>query len=332
MSIDVAVLGATGTVGQKAIALLRAAPQFTVKELVASDKRIGQLYGEVVDWREPLAPLGEDVAAIQLSAVEQLNADYVISCLPTEVAERVEPLLAQQGKKVFSNAGAWRMAAEVPLLVPEINAAHLALTAKQQYGGHIVTNPNCAAVGVTLGLAPLLQLGAIEHVGVVTLQSVSGAGYPGVASFDVIGNTVPHINHEAEKISEETKKILGAVGQPVDFAVTAQVHRVAVLYGHVVTLQVMFKQAVDVADAVAAYEEWNSKFADLYHLYQQPGQPQAARQLTHDDMRVHIGHLRQGDLPNVLNLIVLTHNLVRGAAGAAIANMGAYLQFIQEHA
>lgn len=325
MAISVAILGATGVVGQKAIALLSRNPRFKITELVASDQRTGQVFGEVCDWRELLMPLPKAIAPMKLSPAQNLQAEYVVSCLPSESAEKIEPELAAQGKIVFSNASTFRMHQEVPLMVPEINNAHLSLLEDQKTPGKIVTNPNCSAVGVTLALAPLMEVEEIEHVSIVTLQSISGAGYPGVPSLDIFGNTIPHIPDEAEKITEETKKILGTAGIPAKFALTVHVHRVPVMYGHTVTLHVTFKDLVRPLQATELYKAWNDRYPELFVLHDKDARPQSLKDLRHDDMRVHIGHLRQGDRPNVIGLVSLTHNLVRGAAGAAIANMESYV-------
>lgn len=326
MPISVAILGATGVVGQKLIALLQNNPHFEIIELVASDQRQGQIFGQVCDWREPLAPLPEKIAQIKLSSANSLKAEYVLSCLPSEVAIELEPILASSGKIVFSNASAFRMDDMVPLLVPEINADHLSLLTKQQTTGKIITNPNCSATGITLALAPLHKLlGGIEHVSIVTMQSVSGAGYPGVPSLDILGNTIPYIKDEAEKITEETKKILGSATTPASFPVTTHVHRVPVMFGHVATLHVTFKNYIKPEQVVACYNKWNEMHPGLFVMHNKPGRPQATKDLLHNDMRVHIGHLRIGDKPNVIGLIALSHNLVRGAAGAVIANMEQYL-------
>lgn len=327
MPISVAILGATGVVGQKAIALLSRNPRFNIIELAASEQRTGQVFGEVCDWREPLIPLPEAVASMKISSMQSLQSNYIISCLPSEIAEIEEPKLAEQGKMIFSNASTFRMHREVPLLVPEINEAHLSLLNDQKSSGKIITNPNCSAVGITLALAPLMELGEIEHVSIVTLQSISGAGYPGVPSLDIIGNTIPHIAGEAEKITEETKRILGSAENPANFALTTHVHRVPVMYGHTVTLHVTFKNSIHPAQATESYKAWNDKYPELFVLHNKDARPQSTKDLRLDDMRVHIGNLRQGDKQNILGLVCLTHNLVRGAAGAVIANMESYLNF-----
>jgi aspartate-semialdehyde dehydrogenase len=324
MSISVAILGATGVVGQKAIALLSGNPRFEIIELVGSEQRIGEVYGKVCGWREAL-PLPEKISSMRLVGLHDLRADFIVSCLPSEIAEKMEPMLAAKGKMIFSNASSFRMQSNVPLLVPEINLKHLSLLDLQNTSGKIITNPNCAAVGITLALAPLMSIGEIMHVSVVTLQSVSGAGFPGVSSLDILGNTIPHIANESDKIIEETKRILGSSEEAASFSVTANVHRVPVVYGHVVTLHVMFNDEVQVEEAIASYASWNNKYPELFVLHNKDGRPQAVKDLRHDDMRAHIGHLRKGDRPNILSLVCLTHNLVRGAAGAVLANMESYL-------
>lgn len=324
--IDVAILGASGVVGQKAIALLQDSPHFHVNEVVASDKRIGQKFQDSVDWRETNCNLPIDVGNLILKNALDCKSPFIVSCLPTEMATILEPQLAAAGKLVFSNASSFRMEKNVPLLVPEINEAHLKLLSDQRTLGKIITNPNCSAVGVTLALAPLMELAAIDHVSVVTMQSASGAGLPGVSSLDLMGNTIPHIENEFQKITEETKKILGLINAPANFAISTHVHRVPVHFGHTATLHITFKESVNPQDAISQFQKWNQKFPDLFLLHDINGRPQPLRDLTANDMRAHIGHIRQGDKPNILGLIVLTHNLVRGAAGAVIANMTAYLK------
>ncbi|WHQ46838.1 MAG: aspartate-semialdehyde dehydrogenase [Candidatus Midichloria sp.] len=327
MYTSIAILGATGVVGQKVIALLANNPRFNIIELVASDQRIGQAFGEACDWREPIMPLPEKISKIKLSSDQDLKADFIVSCLPSDIAEVLEPALAKQGKIVFSNASAFRMHENIPLLVPEINFDHLSLLRKQKTKGKIITNPNCSAVGVTIALAPLMRLGEIEHVSVVTLQSISGAGYPGVPSLDILGNTIPYISSEAEKITEETKRILGTAENYAEFSITTHVHRVPVMYGHTVTMHVMFKESVRSEQAIESYLAWNKKYSELFLIHNKSGRPQSTKDLAHNDMRAHIGHLRQGDKPNIIGLVCLTHNLVRGAAGAVVANIESYLNF-----
>ncbi|OEY86914.1 aspartate-semialdehyde dehydrogenase [Wolbachia pipientis] len=328
MSISVALLAATGMVGQKVIALLQNSSHFKITELAASERCIGKEYNKVCEWREPLIPLPVYVGAMKLKPVTEVVSEFVISCLPSDVAEEVEFKLSSGGKIIFSNAAAFRMHKNVPLLIPEINFSHLSLLKQQKTLGKIITNPNCAAVGAALALAPLMSLGTIEHVSIITLQSTSGAGYPGVSSLDLIGNVIPYIEDEASKITEEIKKILGGVNTYADFTVTTNVFRVPVLYGHFITLHVKFKHSIATKTAMEEYNNWNAKFDDLFVFHEREDRPQPIRDLTHDDMRVHIGHLKHGETNDILSLVVLSHNLVRGAAGAVIANMNAYLRFM----
>jgi len=327
MRSSVAILGATGVVGQKAIALLENNPFFSVGELVASESKIGKKFIDVCDWKEPLMLLPEKIAVMDMIDINNIQSQFVVSCLPGEIAEKTEYLLASKGKIVFSNASAFRMHKEVPLVIPEINSSHLSLINLQPTLGKIITNPNCVVVGVALALAPLLEIGEVEHVSVVTMQSVSGAGYPGVPALDILGNSIPYIKDEANKITAETKRILGSAEFPVSFAVTTHVHRVPIAYGHTITLHITFKETVDSLKAIEKYKEWNYKHQGLFVLHQKNDRPQVIKDLRHDDMRAHIGNLIVGDKSNILGLVVLTNNLVRGAAGAVIGNMEAYLKF-----
>ncbi|CAK8163148.1 Aspartate-semialdehyde dehydrogenase [Candidatus Xenohaliotis californiensis] len=325
MSINVSILGATGIVGQKVIALLSQEPNFHITELIASPKHTGQLFGNVCDWREPIMDLPSDIANIRLVDPYNLQASYNISCLPTEPAQLIEPILAKQGKIVFSNAPSFRMQHNVPLIIPEINKDHLSLLANQTTSGKLITNPNCAATGATLALGPLTNQKEIIHVSIVTLQSISGAGYPGISSIDITGNTIPYIQGEAKKITEEVKKILGTATKPATFPITTHVHRVPVMYGHVATLHITFKDNITPEEAIQSYQDWNQKHPNLFVLHKQNDRPQSIRDLHHDDMRIHIGSLCQGGQLNILGLTTLSHNLVRGAAGAVIANIKNYL-------
>ena len=328
MVISVAVLGATGVVGQKVIALLSNNPLFKIIELVASERRVGYSFHEACDWREPICNVPDYIANMRLCDIHNLKADFVISCLPSEIAKIIEPNLASQGKIVFSNASAFRMSKDVPLLIPEINYAHLSLLSLQSYSGKIIANPNCSATGIALALAPLTYIDEIDHVSIVTLQSISGAGYPGIPSLDILGNTIPHIPEEAEKITGETKKILGSRNNPAQLAITTHVHRVPVMWGHTATLHITFKHDTNIEIIKETYESWNNKYNNLFILHDKCDRPQSTKDLTHDDMRVHIGNIKQGDKPNIAGLVVLTNNLVRGAAGAVITNMENYLKFI----
>lgn len=324
--LPVAILGATGPVGQKVISLLENHPRFYVAEVAASEGRVGKRYGEAVAWKNEY-PLPAAVAALTLRPLLEVESPYVISALPAEVAREVEPALAARGKIVSSNASAFRMEANVPLLIPEVNGEHLSLLSRQSGPGALVTNPNCSTVFLTSALRPLLDLGPIEHVSVVTMQALSGAGYPGVSSFDLLGNVIPHIGGEEAKIEEETKRILGSPDQPAPFSLTVHVHRVPVVHGHTIAAHVRFRQPVSAARAREAFLQWQERYPELIAFHEEIDRPQPARDLSPHEMRVHVGRLKQGGDPHVIGLISLGHNLVRGAAGAAVANLAAAVDF-----
>ena len=206
--LSVAILGATGPVGQKAITLLENHPLFEVKELAASEGSVGHIYGERVQWKNEM-PLPDAIAKMKIKPLLDVESKWVISALPADIATTIEPALAERGHIVCSNASAFRMDPRVPLLIPEVNAPHLSLLANQPWKGRILTNPNCSTVFLAGPLGVLRSFGEFEHIHVVTLQALSGAGYPGVPSFDLLGNVIPHIGGEEDKIRLETKKILG---------------------------------------------------------------------------------------------------------------------------
>ncbi len=324
--IPVAILGATGPVGQKAITLLDQHPLFEVTELAASEGSVGQIYGERVLWKNEV-PCPDGIAKLKIIPLMDVKSKFVVSALPGDVAQTVELALAERGHIVCSNASAFRMHDEVPLLIPEVNIDHLSLLSSQKTKGKIITNPNCAAVFLVGALAPLMKLGELDHVSAVTMQAVSGAGYPGVASLDILGNLIPYIGGaEEEKVRKETKKILGQAGKPLDFGLTVNVNRVPVLHGHTVILHVKFKKAVSAEDALKLLQETEKSVPNFLKVYTQLDRPQPLRDITPHDMRVHVGRVRQGDRPDTISLISMGHNLVRGAAGAAIAVLEAYVQ------
>lgn len=327
---SVAVLGATGPVGQKVISMLEQSDRFSVEEVAASDLNLGKPYGEAVKWKNEF-PLSARIAALPLKNALDVKSRLVISALPAEQALEIEPALAAKGHLVFSNASAFRMNEKVPLLIPEVNSSHLELLARQETSGKIVTNPNCSTVFLMGALAPLARIARIENVSVVTLQALSGAGYPGVSSFDLMGNVIPHIGGEEAKIREEAKKILGTAAEPASFKLTVHVHRVPVLHGHTVATHVRFDRSVSVDEAREAIRAYQEKFPGFLELHTAEDRPQPARDLHPHDNRVHLGRLKQDDDSHTIGLIAMGHNLVRGAAGAAIGNMEATLSFLGEN-
>ena len=278
--IPVGILGATGVVGQRFIQLLEAHPWFEVAWLAASDRSAGQAYGDAVRWRLK-TPIPERVLEMQVSNAAPEGAPRVIfAALDAGIARDLEPQFAAAGCAVVSNSSAFRMHENVPLVIPEVNADHIALIEKQcwrkQSGGYIVTNPNCSAIGLVVALAPLHQKFGIESLFVTTMQAVSGAGYPGVASLDILGNVIPYIAKEEEKMEEETRKLLGQLAgdriEPATFRMTAHCNRVAVEDGHTESVSVKLKRKAEADEIIAAFNEFRSTPQEL-KLPLAPAQP-----------------------------------------------------------
>ena len=328
MKIGIALIGATGTVGQKVIKMLEGHPLFEIRELVASEKNTGKKYADVVPWRET-GDIPPTIATQTLIEYQQVTMPYAISSIPADEALVIEKALAQKGTHVVSNASAYRMHAEIPLLIPEINAPHLELIKTQQTAGKIITNPNCSTVFLALGLHPLRQLGTIEHVSVVTLQAISGAGYPGVPSLDILGNCIPNIGGEEPKIENEVRKILGEKNTPANFKVTVHVNRIPVVDGHTICMHVFFKNNIDVATVEKHFMGLAEQHPELYVYHRDPFRPRPRQDITPFDQRTHIGRIKQGGEPNVIGLVAMGHNLVRGAAGAAILNLELLHQYLE---
>jgi len=336
--IPVAVLGATGMVGQRFIELLAEHPWFQVAVVAGSEQRAGKRYGDAVIWRLPSAvpPAVLDLPLRPPDAA--FDAPIVFSALPADVAERIEPLLAARGHVVFSNASAYRMAEDVPLLIPEVNPDHLALLAAQQeqrdWPGLLVTNPNCSTIQIALALKPLADAFGVRGVQVTTLQAISGAGYPGVASYDILDNVIPYIGQEEEKIERETRKILGSYQgnsiMPAALTISAQCTRVAVREGHLACLSVELGQdgitSADLIDAWRAFwpepQESHLPTAPLPPIIvrEEADRPQPLRDRNAGNgMAVVVGRVRPCAILGQ-KFIALGHNTIRGAAGASILN------------
>ncbi len=333
----VGILGATGMVGQRFIQLLEDHPQFEVTAVAASDRSQGKTFGEACTWRLS----GEIPKAVRAMTVKPpappLDCDLVFSSLPGDIARETEASFAAAGYPVISNSSAFRMDEDVPLLIPEVNFQHLGLLevqrARYPSGGFIVTNPNCSTIMLALALAPLNESFGVSAAVVTTLQALSGAGYPGVASLDIIDNVVPFIGGEEEKIESETTKILG---QLVDtrielapMAVSAQCHRVNVSDGHMAAVRVTLRNKVPIAELREAFVAYSSLPQEL-ELHSAPRQPIVVRdepdrpqpKFDRDagaGMTITIGRLRP-DSVLYCRFVVLSHNTIRGAAGAAILN------------
>ncbi|MGQ0537534.1 MAG: aspartate-semialdehyde dehydrogenase [Gemmatimonadaceae bacterium] len=337
--IPVAVLGATGAVGQTFIRLLAGHPWFTVAEVAASERSAGKRYADAANWLEGTLPLDVANLAVRPCDPRSVRSRVVFSALDSTVAGEIEPAFARAGAIVLSNAKNFRMEPDVPLVIPEVNAAHLALLELQRRtrgwtsGGGIVTNANCAATVAAMALAPLHQSFGIERVFVVTLQAVSGAGYPGVPSLDALGNVIPFIADEEPKIERELTKMLGrfdgAAIIPASFGVSAQANRVPVEHGHTTCLTIELGRRAEIAEVAAAISAWRGDpiACGLPSSPERPlvmageaNRPQPRRDvLAGAGMTVTVGRVRSDPLLDV-RLVALGHNTIRGAAGGSILN------------
>ena len=336
-----AILGATGAVGQTFVRLLSRHPGFEVAALVASERSAGRPYRDAARWLQA-EPLAAAVGAMTVEGVDAApDVDVVFSGLDAAVAGDVEADWARRGYAVVSNARNHRLDPAVPLLIPEVNPGHLALVDRQDWrgaggapsGGSVVTNPNCSTVGLVMALKPLHDAFGVEAVHVVTMQALSGAGYPGVASLDALGNVVPFIGGEEEKMHVETRKILGTLGPDgvadAEVVVSAQCNRVPVVDGHTEAVSVRLATPASAADAVEALRSWRSPLAGrgLHTSPETPvwvtDDPAAPQPRTHvhlgDGMTVTVGRVQDCPVLGV-KFVVLSHNTVRGAAGGAILN------------
>lgn len=333
----VGILGATGMVGQRFIQLLQGHPQFEIAALAASDRSQGKSYADSCSWR-----LGGEMPPSVRSFVVQppappLDCDLVFSSLPGDIAREAEGSFAQAGYPVISNSSAFRMDGDVPLLIPEVNHEHLKLLEAQQSrissGGFIVTNPNCSTITIALALAPLQQRFGVGSVVATTMQALSGAGYPGVASLDILDNVLPFIDGEEEKIENETRKILGHIDgdtiRAASMKVSAQCNRVNVADGHMASVCVKLERPAELEEIRNALASFSSRPQEL-RLYSAPEQPIIVRternrpqpRLDRDagtGMSVTIGRLKRDSVLDY-RFVALSHNTIRGAAGAAILN------------
>jgi aspartate-semialdehyde dehydrogenase len=332
------VLGATGTVGQRLVALLADHPWFELTEVAASERSSGKKYSEAVNWHlNTSIPVAAANLAVK-SLEPALDCDFVFSALDSSVAGPAEEEFARAGYPVVSNAKNHRMSPDVPLLIPEVNAAHLDAIPVQQknrgYGsGFIVTNPNCSTAGLVLVLKPLADAFGLEKVFVVTLQAVSGAGYPGVASLDILGNVVPFIGGEEEKMEEEPQKLLGRWDGSrfveAGVGISAHCNRVPVENGHLECLSLSLKKIATLAEVREALRDFtvSAELAALPTAVKNPvivldeeNRPQPRRDVdAGNGMAAVVGRVRDCPLLDV-KLTLLSHNLLRGAAGAALLN------------
>ncbi|MBX7174188.1 MAG: aspartate-semialdehyde dehydrogenase [Pyrinomonadaceae bacterium] len=330
----VGILGATGTVGQRFCQLLENHPQFEITALAASDRSVGKPFVEACSWKLA-TPMPEKVKNIIVTPIAPpLDCDLVFSSLPSNVARETEEAFARAGYPVISNSSSFRMDEDVPLLIPEINHDHLDLleVQKKKRGfdkGFIVTNPNCAIMSFAPPLAALNDKFGVESVFVTTFQAVSGAGYPGVPTLDIMDNVLPYIAGEEPKVETEAQKILGKFNgeqiEKADFLVSAQCFRVPVIDGHTASVRVKLKNTStleEVREAISNYPNLNllSSPSPFMAITDEPDRPQP--RLDRDrgkGMTITIGRLFPDNIFDY-RFVGLSHNTVRGAAGAAVLN------------
>ncbi len=334
--LKAAILGATGNVGQIFLRLLNGHPWFKVSVVAASERSVGRTYSEVSRWRQP-TPIPEDAMNLGVVSIEPKDVrdvDVVFSALPAEVAGKTEKNFAKAGYVVVSNASAHRMEPDVPLLNPEINCDHVSLIEEQRkrrnWEGAIVTNPNCSASVLTLPLKPMYDEFGINKVMVSTMQAISGAGYPGVPSLDIVDNVVPFIGTEEEKLETETLKILGSPKEPADFKISASCHRVPTLDGHMEAVFVELKRDADLDSVVASVESFVGEPQRL-RLPTAPAKPVVVRReedrpqtrldrMEGGGMSVVVGRVRRDPVLKGVKFVALGHNTIRGAAGCGVLN------------
>ena len=335
----VAILGATGAVGQTFIRLLQGHPWFTVAEVAASERSAGKTYAEATRWLDGPMPAAVAQLIVKSCDPAHVTSPIVFSALDASAAGEVEPAFARAGRMVLSNAKNYRMEPDVPLVVPDVNAEHLGLLAHQRiargWSGAIVTNANCAATATAMALAPLHRAFGVQRVFVTTMQAVSGAGYPGVPSLDILGNVIPYIGDEEPKIEAELPKILGLLSADARtiahaaFGVSAHANRVPVEHGHTACVSVEFTRRPSPAEAVEVLTAWRGP-SGVRGLPSAPpvpivvtdaaDRPQPRRDVNiNGGMSVVVGRVRTDPLLH-LKFVALGHNTVVGASGASILN------------
>ena len=335
--IPVGVLGATGTVGQRFIQLLENHPWFEITWMAASDRSADKLYTEACKWRLN-TPLPARIAAMKVSPATPENAPKLIfAALDSTAATELEPRFAAAGCAVVSNSSSFRMHEDVPLVIPEVNADHIELLTTQKWykqnRGFIVTNPNCSAIGLVMALAPRHRTFKVEKVFVATMQAVSGAGYPGVASLDILGNVIPYIASEEQKMEAESRKLLGSLNgssiAPAELTVSAHCNRVPVEDGHTESVSIKLGRKAQPEEIISAWNDFRCTAQKLKLpsapeqpvIYDPaPDRPQPRLDINRGaGMSAVVGRLRPCNLFD-WKFTVLSHNTIRGAAGAAILN------------
>jgi aspartate-semialdehyde dehydrogenase len=334
--IEAAVLGATGLVGQRFIECLNKHPWFKVTRVAASERSYGKKYGEAANWKL-VSKMPDDVAELEVLPIDHKvvgDVGVVFSALPADIAGKVEEDFARAGYVVVSNASSHRMENDVPILNPEANHDHVELIDIQRknrrWEGAIVTNPNCSTAVLTLSLKPIMDRFGIVKVVVTTMQALSGAGYPGISSLDIIDNVIPFIEGEEEKMGRESLKILGSPTKPADFQLTASCNRVATIDGHLESVFVETRKKTDASQVVKAMEEFvgdpqrlslPSAPRNPVIVRREKDRPQPRLDRTEGNgMAVVVGRVRDDPVINGVKYLVLGHNTLRGAAGVGVLN------------
>lgn len=333
----VAILGATGAVGQTFIRLLASHPWFEIAEVVASERSEGKKYREAAGWLEGEMPDSVGDLVVKSTDVSGITSPIAFSALDSGVAGEVEHAFASAGKLVLSNAKNFRMHEDVPLVIPEINADHMQLLDRQRqergWKGAIITNANCAATVAAVALAPLEQAFGIEQLFLMTMQAVSGAGYPGVPSLDILGNVIPYIADEEPKLEHEMTKLLGRYEDsgitPAPMRVSSHTNRVPVEHGHTVCINASFRSRVTPDDALDALRSWNgcsetrnlpSRPEKTLVVMDEPNRPQPRKDVNAGaGMTVSVGRVRNDPILDI-RMVALGHNTIRGAAGGSVLN------------
>lgn len=345
--IPVAVLGATGSVGQRFIQLLEGHPWFRLHEVVASERSAGKTYADAAGWRLESQIPNEAAGLIVKELGGDLESKLLFSGLDSSVAGEAEELYASRGCAVVSNSKNHRMGADVPLLIPELNADHIDAIEQQRKRrggkGYIVTNPNCSTIGLAMAIAPIERQHGIDAIHVTTMQAISGAGYAGVASYAILDNVIPYISGEEDKIETEPRKILGrwenGAFVPADFRISAQTNRVPTIDGHLMTISLSFRNRGELRKMFSIEQLIDDTRGALESFIGEPqrlGLPSAPRRPIHYSadndrpqtrldrdrergMAVTVGRLRPCPILD-LRMVALVHNTIRGAAGAALLN------------
>ena len=335
--IPVAVLGATGVVGQRFVQLLADHPIFELAALTASERKVGQRYTDACHWVLSPQPPHSTADMVLQSSEPDIGAKIIFSALPASIAKEIEPQFAHAGYAVCSNSSAFRDIENVPTIIPEVNADHLALISHQQdereWSGFIVTSPNCTTTGIVMPLKPLHEAFGVQQVFAVSMQAVSGAGYPGVPSLDIIDNVLTLIPGEEEKIERETCELLGQIADgrniAADFIVSAQTNRVPVVDGHTVCLSVGFEDKPTIEAAIDVLSRFRGSGA-IRNLASAPEHPVIVRieqdrpqprwdRDAENGMAVSVGRVRPCPLLD-LRMVSIVHNTLRGAASGSILN------------